>query len=30
VRRAHVRGGMLHVASNVVQVITNHFEWKDE
>ena len=29
VRPAHVKGGMLHVASNVVQVITNGFEWKD-
>ena len=29
VRHAHVKGGMLHVASNVVQVITNGFEWKD-
>ena len=29
VRKAYVSGGMLHVASNVVQVISNHFEWKD-
>ena len=30
VRRAWVEGGMLHVASDDVQVITNHFRWKDE
>ena len=29
VRKAEVRGGMLHVAADVVQIITNHFEWKD-
>jgi len=29
VKKAYVSGGMLHVASNVVQVISNHFEWKD-
>ena len=26
-RRAHVAGGVIHVASNDVQVICNHFEW---
>jgi len=30
VRRAEVEGGLLHVASDNVQVITNHFQWKDE
>ena len=30
VRRAYVSGGVLHVASDVVQVISNHFEWKEE
>ena len=30
VRRAEVEGGLLHVASDDVQVITNHFQWKDE
>ena len=30
VRRAEVEGGLLHVASDDVQVITNHFRWKDE
>lgn len=30
VRKAHVKGGVLHVASNNVQVICNHFEWKDQ
>ncbi|MBQ6373495.1 MAG: F0F1 ATP synthase subunit epsilon [Clostridia bacterium] len=30
VRKAFVSGGMLHVASNVVKVISNHFDWKDE
>ena len=29
VRRAHVEGGILHVASDQVQVITQHFEWKE-
>ena len=29
VRRAHVEGGILHVASDQVQVITQHFQWKD-
>jgi len=30
VRRAEIRGGLLHVANNDVQVLTNHFTWKDE
>lgn len=30
VRRAEVEGGLLHVASDQVQVITDHFVWKDE
>ena len=30
VRRAEVEGGILHVANDSVQVITNHFRWKDE
>lgn len=30
VRRAHVCGGMLHVAADQVQVVTNTFSWKDE
>ena len=29
VRKAHVEGGILHVASDQVQVITQHFEWKE-
>ena len=29
VRKAHVAGGMLHVAANVVQLVTSHFEWKE-
>lgn len=29
VRRAHVAGGVLHVASNDVQVICNRFEWTE-
>ena len=29
VKRAFVSGGMLHVSSNVVQVISNHFDWKE-
>ena len=29
VRRAEVSGGLLHVASNDVQVITNQFSWKE-
>ena len=28
-RKAHVKGGVLHVAANDVQVICNHFEWKE-
>ena len=30
VRRAEVEGGILHVANDSVQVITNHFRWKDQ
>ena len=30
VRRGEVEGGLLHVASDDVQVITNRFHWKDE
>ena len=30
VRRGEVQGGLLHVASDDVQVITNHFRWVDE
>ncbi len=30
VRRAEVEGGILHVASDDVQIITNRFHWKDE
>ena len=29
VRRAQVEGGILHVARDQVQVITNRFEWKE-
>lgn len=29
VRPAQVEGGILHVASNQVQLITNRFQWKD-
>ena len=29
VRRAEIDGGLLHVASDQVQVITDHFAWKD-
>ena len=29
VRKAHIEGGLLHVASNNVQVLSNHFEWKE-
>ena len=29
VRRAAVEGGLLHVSNDNVQVITNHFRWKD-
>ena len=29
VRRAHVEGGVLHVAEEQVQVITNQFAWND-
>ena len=29
VKRAYAEGGILHVASNDVQVIANRFEWKD-
>ena len=29
VRRAEVEGGLLHVSNDNVQVITNHFRWKD-
>lgn len=29
VLRANVKGGMLHVASDVAQVITNFIEWLD-
>ena len=30
VRRGEVHGGLLHVSSDDVQVITNRFRWKDE
>ena len=30
VRRAEIEGGILHVASDQVQVITHHFQWKDD
>ena len=30
VRRAEVEGGILHVASDDVQLITNRFRWKEE
>lgn len=30
VRSGEVQGGLLHVSSDDVQVITNHFRWKDE
>jgi len=30
VRRGEVQGGLLHVSSDDVQVITNHFRWVDE
>ena len=29
VRRAHVEGGLIHAADDSVQVITDHFEWKE-
>ena len=29
VRRAEVEGGLLHVSNDNVQVITNHYRWKD-
>ena len=29
VRKAHIEGGLLHVASNNVQVLSNHFEWTE-
>ena len=29
VRRAEVDGGILHVASDEVQLITRHFNWKE-
>ena len=29
VRRAHISGGMLHAASNAVQIIIDSFRWKD-
>ena len=29
VRKAHIEGGLIHVASNNVQIISNHFEWKE-
>lgn len=30
VRRAEIEGGILHVANDAVQVITNRFAWKAE
>lgn len=30
VRQGEVQGGLLHVSSDDVQVITNHFRWTDE
>ena len=30
IRRGEVQGGLLHVCSDDVQVITNHFRWQDE
>ena len=30
VRHAHIEGGVLHVASDQVQVITSNFRWTDE
>jgi hypothetical protein len=30
IRRGEVQGGLLHVSSDDVQVITNHFRWVDE
>ncbi|MBR7188073.1 MAG: F0F1 ATP synthase subunit epsilon [Clostridia bacterium] len=29
VRKAYVSGGVLHVSSNHVNVISNYFEWKE-
>ena len=29
VKKAHIEGGLLHVASNVVEIISNHFEWTE-
>lgn len=29
VKKAHAQGGVIHVANNDVQVICNHFEWKE-
>ena len=30
VRRARIEGGILHVANDNVQVLTNHFKWTEE
>ena len=29
VRKARIEGGLLHVASNDVQILSNRFEWKE-
>jgi len=29
VRKAHIKGGILHVEKDNVQIITNIFEWKE-
>ena len=29
VRRAHIKGGVLHVENNEVQIVTNDFTWKE-
>lgn len=30
VQHAYIKGGMLHVTNDVVQIITNSFRWKDK
>lgn len=29
VKKAHIEGGILHVASNMVQILSDHFEWAE-
>ena len=30
VRRAHIRGGMIHISQNVVRILTTDFRWTEE